>query len=542
VQEVQVKQAEEPPRRRDGRWWRRQLVVHPLLFAAFPVLYLYAHNIQEGVSFGDLVRSLGIVVGGTAVLFAVAALALRNPRKAGLAVSALVLVFFSYGHVYLVVEGWRVGGVVLGRHKILGPVWVLLGIAVVIASIRTKRRLHEWTTVLNVVAAGLVLINVFTVFQYQARSMAAERATIADSAAGFKGHLPDPDEVRKRPSAAGGRNTRPDIYYIMLEEYGGQAGLRQVFGFDNSPFLRSLESRGFYVAHDATANYPRTSLSLASSFNMEYLDFLTDKFGRDSDDFRPLTRLMQYNRVALFLKSIDYRFIQIGSWWGPTKVSPIADENVLYGGLSEFDTVLYESTVLRPLRQDEFRRREWKRVQFAFNAVELTKKLKGPKFVFAHILVPHGPFVFHPDGRYKTREEVGRQTREENYIDQVEYANARVLGMLDRLLRGPESSRPVIVLQSDEGPFEGGPTVWRTIPDRNLVRKFPILNAYYLPSVDHGELYPTLTPVNSFRLVFSLYFGADLATLPDRNYVFRSMKHVYDFTDVTDRVRVLLAG
>jgi hypothetical protein len=542
VQEVQVKQAEEPPQRRDGRWWRRQLVVHPLLFAAFPVVYLYAHNIQEGVSFGDLIRSLGIVVGGTAVLFAIAALALRNPRKAGLAVSALVLVFFSYGHVYLMAEGWRVGGVVLGRHKVLGPLWVLLAIGVVVASIRTKRRLHELTTVLNVVAAGLVLLNVLTVFQYQARSKAAERATLADSAAGFKGHLPDPDELRRRPAAVGGRNTRPDIYYIMLEEYAGQAGLRQVFGFDNGPFLRSLENRGFYVAHDATANYPRTSLSLASSFNMEYLDFLTDKLGRDSDDVRPLVRFMQYNRVALFLKSIDYEFIQIGSWWEPTRISPIADENVLYGGLSEFDTVLYESTVLRPLRQDEFRRREWKRVQFAFNAVELTRKLKGPKFVFAHILVPHGPFVFHPDGRYKTREEVGRHTREENYIDQVKYANARVLRMVDRLLRGPESSRPVIVLQSDEGPFEGGPTAWKNIQDMNLVRKFPILSAYHLPSAGLGDLYPTLTPVNSFRLVFRLYFGADLATLPDRNYVFRGLKHVYDFTDVTDRVRGLLAG
>jgi hypothetical protein len=74
----------------------------------------------------------------------------------------------------------------------------------------------------------------------------------------------------------------------------------------------------------------------------------------------------------------------------------------------------------------------------------------------------------------------------------------------------------------------------------NLVRKFPILNAYYLPGATHADLNLFITPVNSFRLVFRLYFGADLAMLPDRNYVFRSMKHVYDFTDVTDRVRALV--
>jgi len=64
---------------------RRQFVLHPLLFAAFPVLYLYAHNIQEGVSLGGMLRSLGLVIGGTAILFAIGVLLLRDHRRAGLA-------------------------------------------------------------------------------------------------------------------------------------------------------------------------------------------------------------------------------------------------------------------------------------------------------------------------------------------------------------------------------------------------------------------------------------------------------------------------
>jgi hypothetical protein len=249
---------------------------------------------------------------------------------------------------------------------------------------------------------------------------------------------------------------------------------------------------------------------------------------------------MEYNRVGRYLKSVGYRYIQIGSWWAPTKTSPIADQNIVYGGLSEFDKVLYETTALEPLRKDEFRRREWKRVQFAFNAVERIGTMKSPKFVFAHILVPHDPYVFFPNGRYKTSEEVARMTKEQNYIQQLEYANSRVLHMVDALLSGPENTRPVIVLQSDEGPYQGAPTVWAKITDTNLIRKFPILNAYYLPGANYADVYPDITPVNSFRVVFRLYFGADLATLPDRNYVFRSMKHLYDFIDVTGRVRALV--
>lgn len=526
----------------DGSKRKRRVVLHPLLFAAFPVLYLYAHNIQEGVSLGDLLRSLAVVIGVTVVLFAIAMLLLRDIAKAGLVVSALVFLFFSYGHVYLAVKGWRIAGVLVGRNAVVGVVWVLVAVAILVAVMRTHRRLHELTSVLNVVGAGLVLINVVSVFQYQARSSAAERAAIRQSDAGFQGHLPDPDEVRQRPASVGGRNSRPDVYYIMLEEYGGKRGLEKTFGYDNTPFLRSLQSRGFFVADQTTANYPRTSLSLASSLNMEYLDFLTEDMGRNSNDARPLTRLMEYNRVGRYLKSIGYRYVQIGSWWGPTKSSPIADQNIVYGGLSEFDKVLYETTALQPLRQDEFRRREWKRVQFAFNAVERTRTMKSPKFVFAHILIPHDPYVFYPTGRYKSQEDAEGMTKQQNYIQQLEYANSKVLHMVDVLLSRPERTRPVIVLQSDEGPYQGAPTVWGKISDTNLVRKFPILNAYYLPGAGHADLYRFITPVNSFRVVFRLYFGADLATLPDRNFVFRSLKHLYDFIEVTDRVRTLVGG
>jgi len=546
LQEVREQNEEKPQGPNAGRRWRRQLIVHPLLFAAFPILYLYAHNIQEGVSVGDLLRSLAVVLGATALLFGGAMLVLRDTRKAGLIVSALVLLFLSYGHVYDAVKDRQIAGVVVGRNAVLGIVWIVLGTAAVLAVMRTRRRLHELTSVLNAVAAGLVLLNVLSVVQYQVRTKADEQAAIRQSEAGFQGHLPDPDEVPRRPAASGGLNTRPDIYYIILDTYAGDLGLKRFFGFDNSAFLRSLENRGFYVAPRSTTNYPRTSLSLASSLNMEYLDFLTAQYGVDSDDARPLTRLIRYNRVGRFLKSIGYEYIQIGSWWEGSRISPIADQNVVYGGLSEFNQVLYESTALKPLRKDEFRRQEWKRVQFAFNAIEKTTTLEGPKFVFAHILLPHSPFVFYPDGRYKPIEDVDGYTKEQNYLDQLKYANSRVGRVLDTLLRGPESSRPVILLHSDEGPYEGSPSLWgrnpSTISSRNLIRKFPTLAAFYLPQAGHADLYPTITPVNSFRLVFRLYFGADLATLPDRNYVFRSTRRLYDFTDVTDRVRSLISG
>ena len=291
-------------------------------------------------------------------------------------------------------------GLVVGRHQLLLALWAMLAVGAVILAVRAGPRLLEATSILNVVALGLVLINVATILQYEARARAAEHAAIHAGDAGFEGTLPDPGRVKLDQQRLPGRTTPPDIYYIILEEYGGEDGLREVFHFDNTPFLSFLESRGFYVAHQSTTNYPRTALSVASSLNMEYLDFLADQLGTDSDDTQPLTRLLQYSRVARFLKSIGYRYVQIGSWWLPTAQSPIADQNIVYGGLSEFSTVLYKTTVLQPLKEDDFRIREWKRAQFQFAALSKIPREKGPNFVFAHILLPHDPYVFNPDGSY----------------------------------------------------------------------------------------------------------------------------------------------
>ncbi len=66
--------------------------------------------------------------------------------------------------------------------------------------------------------------------------------------------------------------------------------------------------------------------------------------------------------------------------------------------------------------------------------------------------------------------------------------------------------------------------------------KVAILNAIRLPGAE-AELYPVLTPVNTFRIIFNRYFGSDFALLPDESYLYLDNKHLYDFVPVTEVVR-----
>ncbi|HJP66293.1 MAG TPA: hypothetical protein VKA30_08325, partial [Actinomycetota bacterium] len=265
---------------------KRTWVVHPILFGAYPVLALWAGNVREGVGVIDVALPLLAVVGVAVVAFWVGTLLFRSAGRAGLAVSALILLFFTYGRMYAWAQGRTIVGLDIGTHAVLLPLWAALAALAVFLAARA-RWVPEFTQIFNVVAAGLVLLNVWWVASYEWKARADERAAVQLSESGFQGTLPNPGEVEGND-----RTSKPDIYYLVFEEYAGEGVLRDTFGWDNAPFLTALEDRGFFVAHQSSANYPRTSLSLASSLNMEYLDFLTRRMGRVSDDAEPLTKLI----------------------------------------------------------------------------------------------------------------------------------------------------------------------------------------------------------------------------------------------------------
>ena len=348
-----------------------------------------------------------------------------------------------------------------------------------------------------------------------------------------------------------GSGRAPDIYYIVLDDYGGEHAMRHLLEFDNSPFLEALQRRGFYVVPRATTNYPRTELSLASSLNMQYVDALVDQ--RTGENSTPLRELIENDAVPRALKKRGYLYVNVGSWLGTTATNPQADINVTLGhGLSEFSNALLQGTALEPVVESfgtlDWDRQQYERVLFQYGQLARTERLRGPKFVFGHILMPHWPYIVDADGRFDDHrirpgarwDPVTRQSQiAEAYLEQLEFTNRKTLALIDALLDRPVASRPVIVLQSDEGFYTWLQSGSRAT-DRDLEQHFNILNAYYLPRVRRPGLYPTITPVNTFRLIFRAYLGARMSLLPDRNYVQKDKRDLYVFLDVTARVRRMI--
>lgn len=501
---------------------RKSVPAHAVLLAIYPILFLYAQNVDFALP-GEAFVPLALAAGVSVILLTSLSLFLRDRDKAGLVVSLLAILFFSYGHLSDTLAGFSftVGQLSLGVDALLLPLWgSLLGVGIY-SILKMRRQLHIVTTVLNIVAACLVLFSLLGLVSYALRTRARLPQSTAESTDAGPVESADVDTAR-------------DIYYIILDAYASSESLEEIWGYDNQQFIEYLTQRGFYVVPDAKSNYPLTFLSLASSLNMQYINYLADELGADSTDRSHPYQITQDSEVVRFLRSRGYKFVHFQSGWGSTGRNPHADRDIKCGNVSEFTEVLVRTTILRPLANRFISHDRREVVLCTFETLpEVRQTVDGPLFVFAHILVPHPPFLFGPDGE-PIGGDPGLRSRDwsQYYLGQLEFVTKKVELLVDELLTGTENP-PIIILQADHGTK----SIREEEPNERILReRLGILNAYYLPDDGEELLYETITPVNSFRLVFNAYFDTDYDFLEDRVY-FCKLIRPYDIIEVTDVLR-----
>src|SRR5215211_37104 len=105
------------------------------------------------------------------------------------------------------------------------------------------------------------------------------------------------------------RRTNPDIYVIILDGYGRQDVLQDVYNVDNSEFISQLEKLGFFVANESHSNYLQTFYSMASLWNFDYLKPWNSSYEYTQYLLKPI----QNNRSMRLLNEIDYTTVSFES-------------------------------------------------------------------------------------------------------------------------------------------------------------------------------------------------------------------------------------
>ncbi len=516
----------------------RKIPFHPILLSIYPILFLYSNNINL-VNIQQLYFPVLWSVIGATILWLLLNLLLKNPYKSSIITSVISVLFFSYGHIIRVLNSFPENTLGIGSDLYLFINYIIIIFIVVYFIVKFLKIISLVTGFLNFFSLVLIIYPLAVVFL----SLDKTNTTYSKLDSEFSGV----DTIIQKTKGI----KKPDIYYIILDGYGRNDVLKNVYNYDNNDFINELEKRHFFIARKSCSNYSQTLLSLASSLNMEYLDSksMLPNIGVTYRQY--LSSKIIDNKVVNILHRIGYKFVTFSSGYSGTEIKN--SDNYFSPKFSpdEFENMLIATTPIYSLLQlltsysGFYIHRQ--RIIYTLNEIPKVKINDSPFFLFAHVVSPHPPFVFANDNEtpktsnsnqlsfldgyhYHSFNDSLQEQYKIKYILQLKKINNLVLKMIDDLLAN-KGKNSIIILQSDHGP--GALLNWEFPDPSTYSERMPILNAYYFPEISNPIIYNSITPVNSFRLIFNKYFNFNLKLLDNKSYFSRWSKP-YEFIDVNN--------
>lgn len=491
------------------------LALHPAALFVYFMLNLYVAN-QEAVSLSELIS--------TGVFLAVIGLftwvviwhAIRSALRASIVISVWVILFFTFGHAYELVQPWLVpSGAGPGADELevtrlnwlLGGIWVVLILATPLLAERISER-----SSLNICKFLSLFGTLLLAFPLAGLSYAAVSNFVSESPT--IATLPDAGEHH-----TGAPN--PDLIVIFLDSYARADTLSKRFEFDNTEFIEELQNRGFMVLGNSRSNYPWSQLSLPSFMQLDYLQSMPGWPDPDEGNKRFLQEAFSEARLVRKLKDRGLRYHHFESSYFVSNRSRQSDvhHSCTEGTHGAMERLLYQTTLARLWNSALVQSLAHCHLK-QFDKLAAVASQSGPKFLFAHFLPPHHPYLFDRTGRILREASISEQFRAQlsqwadkaAYIEQLQFINKKVLGVIDDIQA--HAVRPyIMMLASDHGPKLIGPGLQRQVDytDHRFRNFIAVLEPGKKPSIPDR-----ISLVNFPRKVLNDYYGTELPALEDR--------------------------
>lgn len=480
------------------KWLRSPLF--PLLLPVFFVFHGYVENYYF-LAFRDCLGLLGMYLIGTLVVYFATRLWMKESMKAALFTTWIMAIYFFFGALH---DFLRKHDSIFSKYSILVPVLVLATVCIALL-IRKRFPSLRLPVFLNALLLLYMLLDAGILTQ---KALAKKQAPPVD-------HSLLSATVTRCDSCA-----RPDIYFILFDEYSNSRTLKEIYHYDNSGFDSFLVREGFHVQWNSRSNYAGTFLSMASTLNFSYLSDLKDvTFSK----YKDLLDAIANNNVVNFFYTQGYTVINNSPFDLPGHPSGrsipfISTKARLISNRTLFNYIVIElegrvkNTLWGPDGAESRIEEETdKQNKDALQETkeESLKKTSAPRFIYTHVLMPHPPYLYDSLLRRRNHFDIAAHLDEDPryYLNYIPYTNACARDLLETIKRNT-GGKAVIIFMSDHG--------FRYRTNGNLTPYFfDNQNAVYFPDNDYHLFYDSISSVNQFRVVFNKLFRQNLPLLKD---------------------------
>jgi len=314
--------------------------------------------------------------------------------------------------------------------------------------------------------------------------------------------------------------TKPDIFFVVLDGYTSSQCLKEEFNYTNEHIDSLLRSNHFFTSAFSKSNYNVTPFSLASTFNMDYLKPGLENKYNSSKVFLQAVKTLKNTYLVDFFKKKGYsikNFSVFNLMDAPAQTRPLFDNNRISGEIS--DQTMY-SRIMKDIGWnfairnsftgafkipgDYKRTKEYYIFRNQYNWDHLLDEIRTdsdkPRFVYAHIMLPHEPFYFNNDGSLVSDTVIilHKYDTKTAYFNQLLYTNRLLADFIPLVTKAGKRER-IIIIEGDHGFRDYSVGI-------SQEKNFMNLNTYYFSDHNYSALYDSISPVNSFRVILNKYF------------------------------------
>ena len=482
--------------------------IHPVFFSIFNVVY-YFMGTSWSQGKWELIIACLLTILGTFIVWWLANKFLKNRIKSAIVASLILILSFHLDGIYefLINIKWMPYSFNIFLTRLIGQYilyFSLILIVVLVASIRTTISFKLSSFFLDIVAITLTINMIIIVNknQYPIKLQTQEDSKLQTQT--WENYSTD-----YLSNLSPTKTFNGDVYYLVFDDFASQTTLENNYNYSGVNLFQKLSEKGFRVIDDGRSNYNQTVYSIPSALNFSYIQQFSNISIQKEIEGSLTNVLIKDGLVFNFFRNQGYKVVTFSTGIYYIDV----DTSDLYlsppGVPSFFTGELVNNSVLALFYWKQQYLWNCTRIEFTFNQLADINKIDSPIFVYAHIMLPHPPFVYKKDGlveipfkKFDYRDNnafTELDTREiyiNGYRDQVEYASHQLLQIVDSIQKiSPDS---IIIIQGDHGP--GAYYEQEDLENSNLDEKAHRLNAYYFPDgITHKC--DDITPVNTFRVL-----------------------------------------
>lgn len=481
---------------------------HYSLYLILLPVFFVLHGCLENYGFvgASNLAILGITyITGSLIVAALCWLYFHNLAKAALVAFFVMSFYFFFGalHDFLKVHVHHF----FSSYSVLISAFIILLTILAVYLKKTSKSFKPFTAFLNILFLIYILFDTVRLV-----SMAMHPDTNNLSVYSF---------ARENTLVNCATCAKPDIYFLLMDEYASSASLAQWYNYKNDLDSFLLQKKFSIQAH-SRSNYNFTPFSMSSILNMSYIQGIKNTKAVDISDYSKCELLIRDNEVIKLLGAAGYDIVNY-SIFNLAGHPAMAKQDFL-----PLNTrLITERTLFANIRKDlGWKLAAWYPFKWFWGKdilstnknnqrfIDLVKKSTAakntrPRFIYAHLYMPHSPFYYDKYGRLKDPATIIREKRAppvSSYLEYLTYANSRIREMITTIQQ--QNPQAVIILMGDHGV---------RFPSRETfpLRLFQNLNAVYYPDNDYKLLYDSISGVNQFRVVLNKLFKQNLPLLPD---------------------------